>query len=97
MPGGNFMSEVMIWPAYIDSDKTKKEGRKIPAKLGVPSPKLTEIEKAAKKLGYPTRTETEKAYPKTWWEKSGLVIVEKKKAKNLILKELAKEIKKKRG
>jgi signal recognition particle subunit SRP19 len=97
MPGGYFMSEVVVWPAYIDADKTKAQGRKIPKKLAIPAPKLAEIEKAAKKLGYTTSTEHDKAYPKEWWEKSGLAMVEKKKAKSAILKELAKEIKKKRG
>ncbi len=91
------MSEVVVWPAYIDADKTKSKGRKIPKKLAVASPKLTEIEKAAKKLGYATSTEHDKSYPKEWWEKSGLVMVEKKKPKSDMLKELAKEIKKKRG
>lgn len=94
MPGGDFVSEVVVWPAYIDSEKSKGEGRKIPAKSAVASPKLTEIEKAAKDLGYHLKTEHDKAYPKTWWEKSGLVRVEKKKAKTLILKEISAEIKK---
>lgn len=91
------MSEVVIWPAYIDAEKSKTEGRKIPKKLAVPSPKLAEIEKAAKTLGLNPGIEKEKAYPKTWWEKSGLIRVEKKKAKNAILKEIAKEIKKRRA
>lgn len=89
------MSEVVIWPAYIDAGKSKAGGRKISVKKAVASPKLTEIEEAAKKLGYQPRTEKEKAYPKTWWEKSGLLRVEKKKPKNAILKEIAKEIKSK--
>lgn len=90
------MSEVVIWPAYIDAEKSRAEGRKIPAKKAAASPTLKEIEAAAKKLGYPTQTETGKAYPKTWWDKSGLVMVEKKKAKNLILREISAEIKKNR-
>ena len=90
------MSEVVIWPAYIDAEKSKTEGRKIPKKLAVASPKLAEIEKAAKKLGHKPQTEKEKAYPKTWWDKSGLVMVEKKKSKNLILREISAEIKKNR-
>jgi signal recognition particle subunit SRP19 len=96
MPGGDFVSEVVVWPAYIDSEKSRGDGRKIPAKSAVASPKLTEIQKAAKKLGLKPKTEKDKAYPKTWWKKSGLVRVEKKKAKTLILKEISAEIKKNR-
>ncbi|MBU2560525.1 signal recognition particle protein Srp19 [archaeon] len=90
------MTTVVVWPAYIDAEKSKAEGRKIPKKLAPASPTLKEIEAAAKDLGYHIKTEHDKAYPKAWWEKSGRITLEKKKAKTLILKELAKEIKKKR-
>jgi signal recognition particle subunit SRP19 len=96
MPGGDFVSEVVVWPAYIDSEKSKGEGRKIPAKSAVASPTIKEIVSASKKLGLNPGTEKDKAYPKTWWEKSGLVRVEKRKAKTLILKEISAEIKKNR-
>jgi signal recognition particle subunit SRP19 len=96
MPGGDFVSEVVIWPAYIDSEKSRAEGRKISVKKAAASPRLSEIEAAAKKLGYHPQTEKEKAYPKTWWDKTGLVRVEKIKSKTLILKEISAEIKKKR-
>ena len=89
------MSEVVIWPAYIDAGKSKAQGRKISKKSAVASPAIKEIEAAAKKLGYQPRTEHDKSYPKTWWEKSGLIRVEKKKPKSAILKEIAKEIKSK--
>ncbi len=90
------MTTVVVWPAYIDSEKSKGEGRKIPAKSAVAAPTLKEIEAASKKLGLKPTTEKDKAYPKTWWEKSGLARVEKKKAKTLILKEISAEIKKNR-
>lgn len=90
------MSDVVVWPAYIDSEKSRGEGRKISRKSAAQSPKLPEIEAAAKKLGLNPKTEKDKAYPRAWWEKPGLIRVEKKKSKNLILKELSSEIKKKR-
>ena len=91
------MSEAVIWPAYIDAEKSKAQGRKISTKKAVPSPTLGEIEAAAKKLGLSPITEKEKAYPKSWWDKNGLVKVEKTKPKNQILSEIAKEIRKERG
>lgn len=39
--------KAIIWPVYIDSKKTKNEGRKIPLVDAVESPKLREISKAA--------------------------------------------------
>jgi len=43
--------KAIIWPVYVDSKKSKHEGRKIPMDDAVDSPKLREISKAANKLG----------------------------------------------
>jgi len=73
--------KTMIWPAYLDSKKSQKEGRKIPAKNAVSTPKLREIKQAAEKLGLNPYTEKGKSYPKSWWENSGRVVVDKKFSK----------------
>jgi len=75
----------LIWPVYIDSKLTKKEGRKIAKKYAVPSPTLREISKAAKKLNLNPEVEKDKSYPSLWWESSGRVSVDKKMAKTEIL------------
>jgi signal recognition particle subunit SRP19 len=85
----------VIWPANIDSEKSRKAGRKISSKDSVPSPTLREIERVARKMGLNPRVEKEKAYPRQWWEK-GRVIVDKTKPKSILLKNIAKEIKKER-
>ena len=91
------MSGVVIWPANIDSEKTKKEGRKISKKLAVERPTRKEIAAVAKKLGLDPKGEKDKAYPREHWERRGLVRVEKIKGKTLILKEIAAAVKKERG
>jgi signal recognition particle subunit SRP19 len=75
----------IIWPAYIDSKKTKSEGRKISKKLSVSSPKIREISQAAKKLGLNPSVEKYKSYPPSWWEGSGRIIVDKKMTKPEVL------------
>lgn len=85
-----------IWPPNLDSQKARSEGRKISAKLAVPSPSLREIEEAAGKLGLKPEIEREKAYPKEWWGVAGRVLVKKSKPKSVILKEVAREIRKMR-
>ena len=40
----------IIWPAYIDSERTKKDGRRISKEDAVSAPKIREINKAAQKL-----------------------------------------------
>ncbi len=77
--------KAIIWPVYIDSKKTKHEGRKISVEHAVSSPKLREITKAAKKLGLNPEIEKNKSYSKSWWEGSGRVTVDKTMPKREIL------------
>ncbi len=84
--------KAIIWPAYIDSTKTKHDGRKIPMVDAVESPKLREITKAADKLGLNPEIEKNKSYPRSWWEISGRVIVDKNIPKKEILIKISKMI-----
>lgn len=84
--------KVMIWPVYIDSKKTKHEGRKIPIVYAVESPKLREISRAADKLGLNPEVEKNKSYSKSWWESSGRVTVDKTMPKREILIKIGKMI-----
>ncbi|BDZ68180.1 signal recognition particle protein Srp19 [Methanobacterium ferruginis] len=86
-------NRTIIWPDYLDSKKTKSEGRKISKKQGVSSPKIREISQAAKKLGLNPSVEKYKSYPPSWWEGSGRVIVDKKMSKREVLLKLSNMIK----
>ena len=83
---------LVIWPAYIDSNKSRSQGRRIPKRLAVKSPRLDEITKAARDLGLKPEVYPEKAYPKASYEKSGVVIVMGKQKKTDLLKKLAARI-----
>ena len=85
--------KMIIWPSNIDRSKTRKMGRVIPKRASVKNPKLSEIFDAAKKLGLDPEVESDKSYPKSWWERSGRVIVNKKSPKSEAAKEISKEIK----
>lgn len=87
----------MIWPAYIDKGNSRNGGRIISRKLSVTSPELREIEAAAKELGINPIVEPDKAYPKSWWEVSGRVLVDKKGTKSEIVRQIARKIRQKRG
>lgn len=78
-----------IWPAYIDSKKTKHEGRKVSLEHAISTPKLREISRAAKKLGLNPEVEKNKSYSKSWWESSGRVTVDKTMPKRDILMKLS--------
>ena len=84
--------KAIIWPVYIDSKKTKHDGRKIPITDAVSSPKLREISKAAEKLGLNPEVEKTKSYSRSWWEISGRVAVDKTMPKREILIKISKLI-----
>ncbi len=83
----------IIWPVYIDSQKSKKEGRRISKEDAVSSPKLREISSAAKKLQLNPDIENNKSYPRSWWESSGRVSVDKNMPKREILIKISNIIK----
>jgi signal recognition particle subunit SRP19 len=89
--------KLVIWPAYIDQTKSRSSGRIISRKNAIKEPHLNEIKEAAKQLGFNPEVEPEKAYPKTWWEVSGRVLVDDKGPKSVIAKQIALTIKKMRG
>jgi len=93
----NDKSKHVIWPVYLDATKSRGEGRILSMKDSVKSPVLREIEKAAIELNLAPVVESDKAYPKSWWIKSGRVIVEKKAPKSITSKQIAAKIIKYRG
>lgn len=85
--------KTIIWPVYIDSEKTKKDGRRISKKDAVPSPKLREISAASKKLNLNPEVENNKSYSRSWWESPGRVSVDKNIPKRELLVKISNMIK----
>jgi signal recognition particle subunit SRP19 len=84
---------ITIWPQYLDKNLTLKEGRKIAKEYAVADPSLSDIERAAKRLGLKYSVQKEVAYPGKWYEKSGRVLVEWEGTKLELLREVSGEIK----
>ena len=89
--------KAIIWPAYFDQTKTRKNGRRVAKSMAVPSPKIGELQEAAVKLGLHGEVVEEAGYPKTPWGKTGMMLVEKKAPKEQIIKKLAKQLVKARS
>lgn len=89
--------KAIIWPAYFDSGKTRKEGRRVAKNLAVQSPKMLEIEEAASKVGLEHEAVPEKGYPKTPWSKPGMLLVKKQESKEQIINRIAKQLLKARN
>jgi len=86
------LDKAIIWPVYFDCNKTRKDGRRVPKSIAVQSPKILEIKEAADKLGLQNDVNLEAHFPKAPWAKSGMLLVEKREAKEKIIQRLAKQL-----
>jgi len=88
--------KMLLWPANLDSTKTRKTGRKLTKGSALQAPRLEELSEAAKRLSIEHEVVTGKSRPSTWWEKGGYMIVPKADARAAVLRSLAGEIRKQR-
>ena len=87
----------MIYPEYFDAQLSRNEGRRVPRNLAVNSPDVKEISNILSKYDIPNRIEEHKHHPNFWYRKNGRIIINKQgKSKQEFLKDLAKNLKKKR-
>jgi signal recognition particle subunit SRP19 len=89
--------KAIIWPAYFDQAKTRKEGRRVPKNLAVQAPKILAIQEAAQRIGLEFEVVADKGYPKTPWAKTGMLLVEKRGSKEQIINRIAKQLLKARN
>ncbi|OEU64126.1 MAG: hypothetical protein BA870_12170 [Desulfuromonadales bacterium C00003094] len=89
---------IVLWPIYFDSTKSRNDGRRVGRRSAVKSPALDEIVAAARALNLDLEVEDSVAYPKSWWEKSGRVLVKNADApKSSILRDVALNMKETRS
>ena len=84
--------KAIIWPAYFDSTKTRKEGRRVPKNLAVQYPKILEVQEAAAKLGLKPEAALDKGYSKTPWQKTGMLLVQKQGSKEQVINRIARQL-----
>jgi signal recognition particle subunit SRP19 len=87
---------IVIWPAYLDIQRSRLEGRMVDKSLAVESPTADEIYEACRELSYEPVLEGAKRLPRFSWERSGRVLVVKKDKKLQMLKEISRVIHRKR-
>jgi len=62
--------------------------------MGIITPRISEVKDAADKLHLSCELVADVAYPKTPGQKTGLLLVNKKRSKDETLKEIAEQLKK---
>ena len=68
------MVENVIWPAYLDADCPRSEGRRVSKDLAVPDPTVDEIASAVQQVGYDAVIERDRTYPREY-DPRGRVLV----------------------
>ncbi len=84
---------MIIWPAYIDKEKTRAEGRKVPKNIAIYNPRVDKIAKVLKNMGYEVKIYRDKCYPRQHWDVCGCVEVNYTGKKLTLLKEICKRLK----
>ena len=86
--------KIRIWPRYFDLTNSRGEGRRIPKKQSVRSPKLEEIAKASEQLNLDPIIVNDGYHTKNPWRKSGYILINENMVKTKALAEIAEIIKK---
>ncbi len=86
------LDKAIIWPVYFDAAKSRKEGRRVPKTQAVLAPKILEIQQAVDKLCLKNEVNLEAHFPKNHWAKTGMLLVEKREAKEAIIQKIAKQL-----
>ncbi len=68
------MVENVIWPAFLDANLTRGEGRRVSRDVAVEDPTVDEIATAVQQVGYDAVIERDKSYPREY-ETRGQVLV----------------------
>jgi signal recognition particle subunit SRP19 len=85
--------KMVVWPAELDSARSRSEGRRLAKSQAVQAPRVDELETAAKRLSFDPQVSTNAALPARWWEKTGYVMVNRgDRSRSKVLKDLTAEI-----
>jgi len=86
-------SRIVIYPSYFNSSLSRSKGRRVPLRLSVPNPALSDIEKICRQLGLNPVVEQDRSHPRNTFQK-GRIIVDKRESKLKTLYLVASELKK---
>ena len=85
---------IILWPIYFDSGRTRSEGRRVPKRLGLQAPKLSDVQKAVEKFGLEFEVVPDAIYPRSPWRRTGYIMVPGSEPKNRLLKDIAEKLQK---
>src|SRR2546427_10376128 len=66
---------LIVWPAHLDSSKTRGQGRRLPVSRAVKQPSLKEVWQAAMSLAYSAEAKEKAALSGSPWERTAVARV----------------------
>lgn len=86
----------MVWLDYLDSERKRAEGRRVPLDSCVRAPTLEEVMQACKKLNLDAQAQPA-FHPKSSHRQSGYVSIRKQGQKKQVMVAIARELSRIRG
>jgi len=86
----------VIWPAFIDSELSRSQGRRLARRLCVKSPKAEEMLESARSLGFKCEIAA-KAMPRRWYSEGKALLLDQKLARPDAIGKIAEEIRRRRS
>lgn len=85
-------TERILYPCYFNSTLTRAEGRRIPKTLALKSPKIQDIERAARKIGISGAVIEPNSHPAHWLHREGRLRLSWEGSKESLIRKIAKNI-----
>ncbi len=83
------LNGLILWPAYFDSGKKRREGRRLPVRLALESPTTNELLEVCKMLSLKAEVKEGKRFPRGWWDDAEPILVETAGTKSKLLAHIA--------
>ena len=83
------MVENVIWPVYLDADRSRSAGRRVPLDLAVSDPTIEEIAAAVEQVGYEAEVDPDATHPQEFEPRGRVIVRDVEDAKNDLIQAVA--------
>lgn len=83
------MVENVLWPAYLDANNTRAEGRRVPQDLAIEEPTVEEIAAAVQQIGYDATVDRDATYPREHGSRGRVLVKDVEDSKNDLIQAVA--------
>ncbi len=82
----------ILYPCYFNHSLTRAEGRRVGLEFALKSPKIQDIERAARKAGAANLMIEPNSHPAHWFRREGRLVLEWKGSKESLIKKVSRKL-----